>query len=936
MTTIIGRQEELALGARFLDDVATAPAALLLEGPAGIGKTTVWGALLDEAERRSYRLLRCRAAESDAQLAFSGLSDLLIEVIEEMSPALPAPMRVALDTALLRHTSDGPPLDLRALATAVLRGLDRLSGVAPLIIAIDDLQWLDRSSGRVLEFAVQRLRGQQIGLLATTRWDGAGVEPRPWPAGAFPVDRVTSVTLRPMTLAALHHLVVERFGEVLSRPALTRLEAASGGNPLLAVEIMGALKREGRPLTFDQMLPIPTDVRQLVARRTRGLGPETRAMLLTVAALGHPDLDLLARTAKPRDDVERRLAEAVDSGLLITDEGRARFTHPLFGAAVYGAATNIDRREVHLRLADVVRSLEQRARHVALATSVPDGAVAALLDAAADDAAARGGLDAAADLQQHAVRLTPATATEDATRRRLALAGTLWEIGEVARSRAIVNGLVSAAEPGHHRAEVLLLQAAQTAWEEGPAAAVPICLGALAHAADDGALQAAIHLRIAYLADDDLSLAIEHADVAVRLLGGLDAPAPELLACALLLRAEASLLAGKTVDEGDVTRAIESLPPPPDPPARRAALNARGIARERLWIIRQEQDRLLEARSLLEDLHRGDRESGLDRAAPIALADLAELDCWLGDLDSASLRAVESVELAEQTGATRHGRAMARLAMAYVATYRGDLDVARRTAIEGLEICRQAVDEALRPRFLALLGFIELSDDHPHEAARHLADVRDTFGRTGVRLASMLRCRGDEIEALALMGELGPARERLDALFRDAGPAPGPWVRSVGSRSRALVAAAYGEIDAALEALDEALGHHEALAMPLETGRTWLLKGQLHRRRRGKRLAADALRQAEEVFERVGSLRWAARARREAARVGLRPAATDALTATEEQVALLAASGRTNREVAQALVLSPKTIDGVLARVYQKLGIRSRAELGARMRDKDR
>jgi DNA-binding CsgD family transcriptional regulator len=169
---------------------------------------------------------------------------------------------------------------------------------------------------------------------------------------------------------------------------------------------------------------------------------------------------------------------------------------------------------------------------------------------------------------------------------------------------------------------------------------------------------------------------------------------------------------------------------------------------------------------------------------------------------------------------------------------------------------------------------------------------------------------------------------RLDGWGRATGR---PWTLATAARCRGLLRAAYGDVEGAVQALEEALRHHQQLAMPFELGRTLLVMGQVQRRAKRKRIAKEHLQRAVEIFESLPAPPWAARARAELSRLGLRPPAPLALTATEERVAALAASGHTNRQVAQALFLSRRTVEANLARVYRKLGVSSRAELGAAM-----
>jgi DNA-binding CsgD family transcriptional regulator len=927
VSQLIGRQAALEAGEGFLDALSFGPASLVIEGEPGIGKTTVWQAVLDSAVRRGFTTLDARPTEAEAELSLVGLTDLLADLADEIAPALPAPQRKALAVALLKADPDGVGIDARALGTAVISCLDRFARHGPVVVAIDDFQWLDRATARALELAFRRLRRQPVGILIAMRRDP--VE-HPSLARAVQTTRVGTLRLGPLSLASLHHLVQDRFGLSLTRPTLTRLEQASGGNPLLALEIVDAVRRDGRVLSAEEILPAPVDMQHLVATRLASLSPRTYRTVLTCAALGRPRLEEL-RAALSGQNVDAHVRQAVDAGLIVIEDGRVRFSHPIFASAVYAAAGSAERQRLHGHLSSVARSPEEAARHLALATDTPSEDVAMKIDDGAQGAAARGAPDVAASLLEHALRLTPADATSDRARRGLLLAHYLWEIGDVARSRALIEDVIATLPAGRDRAMARLLVAAEAAWTEGPQATIDLCCLALADT-DDPILQATIHLRAAYAADSRLAVAARHARTAMDILERSDPPAArELLACALLVQAELRLRAGGRHDERAVARARALLPPLPNPPVRPLAFNTLGIARERDWLIRAATDDLNGARDLLEALYRHDRESGLDRAAPIQLCDLAELECWLGNVTRAAAHAAAASELAEQTGATPFALGYARVAEAVVAIHQGDLDRAERASSAAGELATSIGDPFLDARARALRGSVAFLAGRPGDAVADFELARAALARSGTRHPAVFRFGGDEIEALTLLGARAEALARLDVFEAGARGSPTPWTRAIGARSRALLVALDGGVDDAIRLLEKALLDHAALAMPLEHGRTLLLKGRLHRRRKEKRVASETLREALELFEPVHARVWIERTRAELDRVGIRPAAPDELTATEERVAELAASGMTNRQVADAVVLSPKSIDGVLSRIYRKLDITSRAQLGAWM-----
>ena len=261
----------------------------------------------------------------------------------------------------------------------------------------------------------------------------------------------------------------------------------------------------------------------------------------------------------------------------------------------------------------------------------------------------------------------------------------------------------------------------------------------------------------------------------------------------------------------------------------------------------------------------------------------------------------------------------------------GRIEEARRHAIEGLELASRNGDLVLETMHHHILGFVALSLGSYREAHEHLAAAAASAAASGTMHPGRFKLDGDRVEAALAVGDLATTQRIVEGLEHAAAVAPTPWVVAVGARARGLLQAAQGDLDRAVAALDGALAAHEALAMPFEQARSVLVKGQIHRRRKEKRLADETLREALAAFEALGAPLWSDRARAELRRVGRRPHAADELSETERLVADLAASGLSSRQIAEVAFMAPKTVGNVLGRVYQKLGIHSRAELGARM-----
>ena len=923
---LVARVEESAVVRTFTASLQHGPACLVWEGEAGVGKTILWTATINDARLAGYRVLASRPTESEADLSFASLTDLLGRVADEIRPILPPPQRRSLDAALLRADGDAEALDARAVGMAMHAGLVALAAQQPVVVAIDDLQWIDSATLRVLQFVVRRFERERFGLVLARRSTGDD-QPGAAIERLLPPERVEIRQVGPMSLGALHRLIEVRRGVSLPRPALLHLERASGGNPLLALDIVEALERAGQPITAEMILPVAATVERLVRQRLDALPEVTRQLLSAIAALARPDTRTIQALSSV-GDITAAVRPAVDAGLLALDGQRVRFVHPLYRSAVYTAQLPEARRKMHRRLAALALDPEEAGRHTALGTTPPDTAAAAAVAATAESLYRRGALDGAAALYEHALRLTEPTDTAAHAEGKVALARILWELGDLERSRAFLREAPRTGIDARIRAEMLLLEAIDVLWSDGPAHAIPMYVEALRWAAGIPELEATVHLRIAYAADHDLALARAHARAAVDLIDGV-AGAEELLASALLLSAELRLLTGDGYDAPAVARGRALLERPPSPARAGTTFDARAVARERSWIIHEATDDIPRARAELEAIRRDDAVRGRERGAPIVLADLVELCCWLGDLPAARGYADEAGELLARTGRASYPEAATLFASALVAEHEGDLGSAAQLGSDALRLAQSLDPGPMTDRIGVLRGRIALSLDRPLEAIATFAAVEARLDAAGARHPLVYRFRGDQIEALALAGDVAGADAHLSRFESGVARIPTPWGLAVVARSRALTAAASGRLEAAEAELNIALEHHADLRMPIELGRTLMLLGRVRRRQRRKRHASEALVGARDAFASASAAGWEAAARRELERIGFRSSSVDELTPTEWEVARLAGSGMSNRQVADAMVLSPKTIDGALTRVYAKLGIHSRAELGA-------
>ncbi|HEY2917336.1 MAG TPA: LuxR C-terminal-related transcriptional regulator [Candidatus Limnocylindrales bacterium] len=913
---IAGRDAELAAGDAFLAALAKGPATLAYEGEAGIGKTTVWAEILRRAEALQHLVLVARPAKPEQSLSLATLADLLGELEPEAFDGLPDPQRAAIDAVLLGGGSGNRPIQPRLLGTAVRTLLEQLARTRAVVVAIDDMQWTDAVSASVLGFALRRVGTNRIGLLAARRTG----EPLPEPLAPALTGHATQVG--PMSVAGLHHVIRQELGEAPSRPALVRVHAASGGNPLFALEIVRLLREIGEP-PANQPLPVPGDIHELIGQRIRRLAPAVRESLLVAASVAQPHEELVGRVLGREVAADLEAAEA--EGLIALDRGRLTFRHPLFGAAIYGYGSAAERRAVHRRLATALAGTEEGARHGALAADGPDAPLAAALEAAAAQATQRGAPTAAAELLDMAIRLTPEADVDDRDRRAVFRGDEMARSGDTARAIAILEDVVATSPLPEYRVRARLkLVSIRYDLDLEPSTLYALCDAALAEPIDDVGLLALAHATTAAAAWPGDGRIKTHANEAMRLLDSMADPDPATLGLAIMAKVGADTDGtNEKPDPRLVERALE---------AERHA--ARPEVSERfsgaLGVFLKYADDYDGARPWLEQTLQTAIDEGDEAGIPYALSHLPQLELWTGDWPAAEAYAQRHLEVAIDTG-LEFQRQTAMYNLAIVHTHQGRVDEARAEIDPDLTTAHVQGNTSGEALLLATRCLLELSLGNLAAAARDgqaATAIRKSMGHTGRR-----RHDSDVVEALVGLGDLQGAAAVLEDIDEANTVGDLPTHLALAHRSRALVQAARGDTDAALVSLDAAFAEHERALNPFDRGRTFLVLGQVRRRRRERRLAAEALEQALAEFERLGSPLWAAKAREELDRLGRRRGTGDSATLTEmeRRVAELAARGLTNKEVAAQLTVSPKTVEAHLARAYEKLGIASRAELGARL-----
>jgi DNA-binding CsgD family transcriptional regulator len=926
---LIGRDDELSLLVRFLGSVAAGPRALLVEGEAGIGKTALWQAGLTRSRAVGQRTLVCRPADSEVKLSFAALGDLLTVVLEEALPALPVPQRRALQVALLLAEPEGEPPDQRAIGLAVLNVLRTLSSAGPLLVAIDDVQWLDAPSAAVLSFALRRLGAEPIGVLATIRLPGG--EP---PAVVFePWLSAERLRLGPLNLAAVHELLRTGLGLSPSRPTLVRLHQAAGGNPLFALELGRALAEQGREPAPEEPLPVPAGLRALVRARLARLPAPARESLLAVAALSRPTVALAVAVGGHGEHTLADLERAARAEVIAYEGERIRFTHPLLASTLYAGAPLSQRRQLHGRLAELVTDGEERARHLALAADGPDIGVAVALEEAATHAHLRGAPDAAAALCEQACALTPAGRAGECRRRSMEAAGYHLLAGNTSRARVLLEGAVSSVPAGAERARLLQRLGEVHYHEDSWATAEELLVQALAEAGDDPVLRCEIEqgLSFARQVRGDIPAAAARARAALELAE--QAADPRLVSESLVLVSLYEFLLGHGIRADLMARAAAlEEPTAAAQPGRPAQL----LSRRLVWAAMLKwADQFDEARASFEEVHRQMLERGDEGSLAFLLSNLSELECWAGNWDQAARYAAEGARLATLTG--QGTMVSANLyAKALVEAHRGLVDSARAAAEQALAHATASGNAAVALQSLSALGFLELSLGHPADAHTHLRPISEGLAAHGLGEPGVLRFVPDQIQALIELGELEQARALVEALEERGRALDRAWALATGARSRALLLAAEGDLTGAHAALERALAAHERLAQPFELGRTLLALGTVQRRQGEKRAARQTLEQARSIFDQLGARLWAERARGELRRIGGRAASSGQLSETEARIVALVCAGQTNEQVARALSLSAKTVAWNLSKVYRKLGVRSRTELAVRWQPSNR
>lgn len=906
---LVGRTSECA----FIDATLTAARAgesrsVVIRGDAGVGKTTLLRYAADRAA--GSLVLAARGVESESELPFSGLSDLLHPLIGRLSE-LPGPQAAALAGAL----SIGPPVagDRFAVCAATLSLLSAAAGEGTVLVLLDDVQWMDGSSVEAFTFTARRLRAEGIAMLFALR-DSDGVPAHLRGMPDFPLSGLAE-----RDAAAL--LTAHASGPVAPGVA-ARIAAATGGNPLALVELPRVLT--GGQLAGEEPikdpLPVGRTVEQVFLDRVNRLPTEVgRALVVAAAADTSALADVVtALTALGGTLVDLEAAET--AGLISLDEGRISFEHPLVRSAVYHGASAAARRAAHRALADAVPAATQRRPwHLAAAASGPDERIAASLVTAAEVAVTRRSYTTACTALEQAARLT--AAPEPRARRLLDAADAAQTAGRIDKAIILLDRALGTSADPTLRAAIQHLRGRILTWRGAPTLARELLVqeaAAIEAIAPERAAAMLSGATLPCIVVGDPVAARAAAERAVRL--GRRVGSPELASAATLLLILALVVRGRT-------RLAERL------------LNGCDGAVDRMDILATEQPVLITALCHM-GLERFDearelavRAVGAARAAsaigllPFQLSWLSQIDFRTGNWAAAYAGADDALRLAEETGwLTEIPNAL--IALAQVEAGQGREEDCRAHVGAALGLAEGVGAVAVELRALSVLGALEVALGRPAAALVPLRRAVRMAEERSLREISATDAVADLVEAHMRLGhesEAAAALRVLDGLARETGL---PSVRARAARCRGMLARGTAG-DAHFLA---ALAAHDEVTMPFERARTELCYGEALRRNRQRAAAARWLRAAITVFERLGAEPWVRRAAAELRACGEQARRRDQpasrqLTPQELQVALEVAKGATNQATATALFLSTKTVEFHLGNVYRKLGIRSRARL---------
>jgi len=942
---LVGRTELLA----SVEATLASGGSIVLTGSSGIGKSAIMDVIGARALQRGERVLRMSGVETDRWIPFTGLVELLGQIPEEFVDELPEPQRAAVNEVLLRGRSTESGQQARLARRLAWHGLlERCAEVSPVLILIDDAQWVDGASADVIAFASRRATSRRVRAVIAERWpdreddskpeltedeDSADndLDSRSWRIALRGRHRAVALAPAPVTELAVPPLGPADLAELLdlyglSARAASKLHADSGGNPYLALALAGAFADNASAVW--RPAPLPQRIHALLQDRVQALPVEVRETLLTAALATRPTVELLARAGRVDADHDIRLAAA--AGLLVTDGSQIRFTPPAVATVVAESVTAAHRSAVHLGLSTVVTDAVERARHRALAATDPDAEVARSIVTAAENARRRGARGLAAELYLLAADRTPPELDAE----RLEWLVSAAELGAAASRPEIVNRAADAvleadSSPAHRvRVRIALIDLSSQAIAEMD----EMFAAAMADANGDPALMAPLYFRLAWQAviEGHPMRSEADADKAVSLARSVGDTTTEALA--LAVKAQVARVLGRGDYLTPLTEAL-ALPQP--------ELDGWLNMTPRFQAVRFAifDDRLEEARDelfrMLALVERGEGEELVS-----VLRSLAEVSAIAGRCRDALDFAGRAIRVSQEAGLSPgpvwYIRAVAELAG-------GSLTRAMAYAERGARASEQEQDSIYVGRSLHAIGQVRLRSGDARGGVEVMRRVRALEAKQGLAEPTMLRWHSDLATGLVAIGELDEAEETIrsarEALHNRIHNAA---VNARLDRAAALLHAERGESDEGTALLANAIKTFEELGQPIEQGHTLLVLSQIERRRRRYAAARAAATEALTILTRIGAKPWTEQAVRTLAWIdGNSPdlptvvkeptGALSTLTATESRIATMVREGASNREIATRMFLSVKTVEATLTRIYRKLGVRSRTQLSSRL-----
>ena len=942
---LLGRDAELSVVREAVGAARGCGVALLIEGEAGIGKSALVRAAREQALRAGFAIAACCPTETESAYAYAALADLVgAPRYDTARGRLPGPQRDALARALHRDAAPPPGRDsdaegaverpdsdpaegttqgaVAAATTSLLRSLIERG---PLCLIVDDAQWLDLPTEQVLRFALRRLVGPGLLVVLARRVERPGErDPLGTPA-VFADHRLFRIEPGGLDTGALHTLIHADLGLSLPRSRLVELHRVTRGNPLFSLEIARLIVRRGGPPAPGEPLPLPGTLRQLLSARIASASTAAQRVLELIAVADRPTTSTMAALLGPRRAAQG-LDAAVADRLVELDGSRVRAAHPMLASAAIAAMSPSRGRQLHRRLAEVESEPEARARHLALATVGAREDVSATLEAAAAAARTRGAIGTAAELLAMAVERTPPGAGTGRDRRRLLFAEALLDAGDLARAGRLADELLAGELSASCRGRAALVRAIAAWYLEPSQVAVRHLTEALAAGVGDAGSAGRLHLHLAVFLDYDLRRAREHGLAAVRLLETSLASDPSLAADPGLAGALAAALCQLFYCE-----VLLGMPPREELLDRALSIEPHSGRSDRsttpgIWWAATDRPERAQARFAAQ--LQVSRDSGDLSGESDLLTRLAEVALFREDWAGAARFADEAIAVSQQDG--RDVPEAALRARAWVDAYRGELDRAELAATSAAS--RLATGEGsgiLAAAWLVVATLVAATRSDAVRVEELTAQSAAHLSAIGVKEGLRLDLTGERVAALCQLGRLAEAATLIDALAARHERIPRHAHAAALARGRALLAHAAGRGEDAIAVTDVAVTGDQWPAF--ERARTLLLRGQLQRRERDRRGARGSLLSALATFEALGARAWQAQTAAELARLGQRRPATPGLTPAEREVAALAAAGLSTREVAARLFVSPKTVETHLSHIYRKLGISSRAELGARI-----